>query len=113
MNILKNVLSALGGRPPAHKDNGLYFYVRAHRCDEVIQVRLNLMNDLSHRDTESGEESKDFWVHKTIVGRKCYDRMEADFTFDENRKLTHKEVRGGVFVDEAAYRAYQESQPQS
>jgi hypothetical protein len=111
MNILKNVLRVFGGQPSAAAaDNGLYFYVKAHRCDEVIQVRLNLMNDLSHRDDENGVESKDFFVHKTVVGRKCYDRMEAEFVFDQNRKLTHKEVLGGVFVDEDAYRAYQETQ---
>lgn len=109
MNILKNLgrLFAGGSRPGA--DNGLYFYVRAHRCDEVIRIRINPMNDPSEQD-DGDDKSRTFIVRKTVVGRKCYDRMEAEFLFNRERQLTHKEVMGGVFVDEAAYQAYQASE---
>ena len=93
--------SAAGG--PSRDATGLYFYVRSHRCGEVIRVRLDRNNDLSL------QEDGTYYVRKVVVGNECFDRMEAEFYFDSQRRLTHKEVSGGVFVDHDEYEAYEES----
>ncbi len=110
-NFLKNIARVFSGNPNRPgADGGLYYYVKSHRCDEVIRIRINPMNDLSKRDNERGEEGDDLFARKVVVGRKCFDRMEAEFIFDKDRRLKHKEVMGGVFVDTEAYAQYQESQ---
>src|SRR3954470_225352 len=74
-------------------DVGHYYYIRCNRCSEAIKVRVNPMNDLSHSD-----DDKQLFAHKTIVGQKCYNRIEADFTYDDKRKLTESHISGGTLV---------------
>ncbi len=109
MNIIKNLGRMFAGGSTPGGDVGLYYYVRCHVCKEVVRVRLNPMNDFSHPDNEKGESSPNFSARKVIVGQKCYRRMEAEFIFDPNKKLIHKEVTGGAFVDEADYTEYRQS----
>ena len=100
MNILKKLL--LGGGASGGDNDGVYFYIRAKRTGEVIQVRLNRFNDLSASDNESG-----YFTRKVIVGQRSFDRIEAEFYFDKNRSFVSAEVSGGELVDEADYEAYQ------
>ena|SRR5258706_2143368 len=98
MNILRQLANLFVGKAPVSGDIGIYYYMRCNRCGEVIRVRLNPMNDLSH-----SEDGKGYFAHKVIVGQRCYNRIEADFEFDSNRKLSDKNITGGTLVDQAAY----------
>ncbi len=106
MEFLKRLLGLGGesGKRQSHDPSGLYFYVRCHRCGEVLQVRLDRNNDLSLQDDFSS-----YYARKVMVGTGCFSRMEAEFYFDTSRRLTAKEVSGGVFVEYEDYAAYQES----
>jgi hypothetical protein len=108
MNFLKRLFS--GGESSegrqAGDPKGMYFYVRSNRCDEVIQVRLDRANDLSIQDYTPTT----YYTRKLIVGTKCFDRMEAEFTFDANRRLIEKSVQGGTFVEYEDYQAYMEKE---
>lgn len=101
MDFLKRLFGLGGGQP--HDASGMYFYVRSHRCDEVVQVRIDRNNDLSLQD-----DFETYYARKIAVGTECFDRMEAEFYFDKNRRLTDKTVTGGVFVDYDDYVAYLE-----
>ncbi|SRR5258708_7927705 len=100
MNILKQLANIfVGGSPMARTgDPGLYYYVRCDRCGEVIKVRINSMNDLSQND-----EGNAWFARKTIVGRRCYNRIEAEFVYDSKRQLTSSEIKGGTLVTEEDY----------
>lgn len=102
MNILRQVANLFAGKSPVSGDVGLYYFVKCNRCGEVIQVRINPMNDLSAADDGHG-----LFTRKTIVGRRCYNRIEAEFNYDSNRKLTNTEISGGTLVDKAAFQADQ------
>ena len=107
MNLLRKLSSILKPSPGGtHGDVGLYYYVRCQRCGEVIRVRINPMNDLSHSD-----DDKTRFARKTIVGQQCYNRIEAEFRYDANRKLLGTEITGGELVSESDYKAYTESHP--
>jgi hypothetical protein len=107
MNFLRQLANIFTPRPsPASGDVGLYYYIRCNRCGEVIKVRVNPMNDLSISD----EPGKRF-THKTIVGQRCYNRIEADFTYDNNRKLVNSEISGGTMVTQEDYENDQNSSP--
>jgi hypothetical protein len=103
MNFLKNLFGGGDGSREANDRDGLYIYVKLHRCDDVMQVRINVNNDLSMSDEGDG-----YWVRKLISGQD-YHCTQAELTlyFDKNRRLQETEVQGGTVVDRAAYEAYQ------
>ena len=94
MGLLKKLsgLFSSGGEA-----NVLWLYVRCEACGEVIASRINLANDPTPT-YEGGDRA--FYLHKTLIGsrRGCYRPIEVDLTFDANRRLTSREVRGGTFV---------------
>jgi hypothetical protein len=71
MGFLKRLTQILAGGTAgpggsgASGDMGMYYYVKSHRCGEVVQLRINPMNDLSQREDESG-----YFVRKVAVGRR-------------------------------------------
>jgi len=88
----------------ADKD-GLYYYFRANRSGEVIRVRLHRFNDLSQMDSGDG-----YFARKVMVGTRSFNRVEAEFTFDRNRKLISCDVTDGEMVERADYDEYQAQQ---
>lgn len=99
MDFLKRLFG--GGRRSGGDAEGLYFYVRAQRTGEVIQVRIHRFNDLSLMDSDGG-----YFTRKVIVGTKSFDRLEAEFYFDRNRKFVSCDVTGGELVEREDYEAY-------
>ncbi|HVO41361.1 MAG TPA: hypothetical protein VMT34_02005, partial [Aggregatilineales bacterium] len=65
---------------------------------------IDPMNDLSWND-----DSTRLFVRKTIVGTRCYSRIEGEFTYDKNRKLTDSNIQGGTLSNKDAYDADQSS----
>src|SRR5262245_12366114 len=104
MQLLRQLGNILTGKSYATEDVGYYYYVRCNRCGEVIRVRINPMNDLSANDDNEG-----WFTRKVIVGKRCYNRMEADFNYDNKRKLVDSQISGGTLVDKAAYDADQQA----
>ena len=107
MDFLRKLFSG-GGGGSSGDSAGLYYYVRPKGCEEVVRVRINRNNDLSQ-----GEDGKTFWVHKVVMGQKCFQRAELDLYFNGNRQLTNSEVSGGDLVKQADYDAWIASQSQT
>ncbi len=103
MDFLKRIFSGADADQSADRD-GLYYYVKASRTGEVIQVRLNRANDLSLTDDGN------YFARKLIVGQRSFDRIEAEFFFDRNRRLISADMTGGELVEKADYDAYQAQQ---
>jgi hypothetical protein len=98
VSFLKRLFGGQSGRGDS---DGIYLYVRSNSTGEVIKVRLHKYNDLTASD-----DFTSYYVHKTIMGTKSYDRIEAEFEFDKNRRLLSSHVNGGMLVDQAAYDEY-------
>lgn len=98
MNFLKRLL---GGGGAGGDQDGVYFYVRVKRTGEVIRLRLHRFNDLSMSD-----DGESYYVRKLIVGQRSFDRIEAEFSFDKNRRFVAAEITGGELVDQADYEQY-------
>jgi hypothetical protein len=104
MNFLRSLFG--GPRGSAADRSGLYVYVRPTGCDEVIRVRINLLNDLSESD-----EGGSYFVHKLARGVKCRQNIEIDLAFDGQRRIREQHITGGEFVDAAAYEAWLQASP--
>ncbi len=102
MNFLKRLFGGAG----QSGDSGMYFYIRSRRSGEVVAVRLDL-NQLSPE--YENERVVGYFTHKTVVGQRSFERLEASFSFDANKRLTEKTVSGGEFVTREEWAAQQKN----
>ncbi|MCU0498675.1 MAG: hypothetical protein MUF87_15090 [Anaerolineae bacterium] len=87
--------------------NALYFYVRPKRCQEIVEVRINLMNDLSE------DEAGGWFVRKMVRANRCPFPAELHVHFTADRRVQQVGVQDGETVTEAEYLAWQAGQKQS
>ncbi|MFW5690880.1 MAG: hypothetical protein ACOCXZ_00150 [Chloroflexota bacterium] len=87
-----------GGGQYAVDRRGLYIYVRPKRCNEIVEVRINLMNDLSQ-----DEQGEGYFVRKMVTAIRCPFQAEVELYFDKGRNITSSAVTNGELVDEIDY----------
>ena len=97
MGFLKEIKSFFA----SHEDKrNLWFSVRCEFCQEILQGRVDMQNDLS---IVYGSDSKEsgYYCRKILIGsNRCYRPIEVEFNFDTNRKITNRRITGGKFVGE-------------
>jgi hypothetical protein len=103
MDFLKKLFG--GGGAAGGDGRGIYFYVKPKGCDEIVRVRIDRNNDPSLAD-----DGKTYWVHKMVMGSKCFQRAELDIYFNANRQVSGTQITGGDLVKEADYDAWVSSQ---
>ena len=93
MNFLKKLFAP---REP-YKKEYYTFTVKCKRCGETITGRIDIDNDLSVEYEAGGDV---FYARKILMGEnKCFQRVEAIFKFNADRKMIEQEVAGGEFVE--------------
>ena len=103
MSFLRRLFGSLfrsGGARSSGDPNAVYIHVRCRFCKEAIRVRLNRTSDLSPDDDSGG-----FVVRKSIVGQKCFRRIEVDLAFDRNYRLVSEDVTGGTMITAEEWQA--------
>lgn len=101
--LLRRIFGGGGaGRGDPGDRSGLSVYVRCRACAEVVRVRVNRHNDLSPIDDGDG-----FRVRKSIVGRNCFRRIEAEFSFDRSYRQVDAEVTGGTVATREEWEAWE------
>jgi hypothetical protein len=99
VNFLKKLFSGPSGNP-ADRD-ALYVYVQPKRCDEIIKVRVNLMNEPSKTDDGRG-----YYVRKIVSATRCPFQAELELFFDKHKDLQNQAVTNGEIVSQEDYEAY-------
>ncbi len=100
MSFLKR-LADLFGAPNPPEEFIYWIAVQCNRCGETIRARIDLRNDLSINYGDRDEDTT-YFCRKLLMGSQgCYQQIEVDLTFDANRKLVQKEIRGGKFIEDA------------
>lgn len=98
MNFLKNLFGGGGSSGGRY----LTLYVQPKMCNEILEVRVDLHNNLSLTDDEGA-----YFVRKMASGARCPFAAELYLEFDKSRTLTEKSVENGTFVTADAYHAQQ------
>ena len=76
----------------------LWLRVRCDRCGEIIESRVNLYNDLSAEHDGSEITHR---LRKVLIGSgHCYQQVEVEMTFDAQRRVLTRQIRGGTFVED-------------
>jgi len=92
MSFLKNLFSGASAKPEKHYYT---FHVKCRRCDEIIEGRVDLDNDLSLNDDGNG-----YLVRKTLMGsNRCFQQIQVELIFDSGRQVLEKTITGGTFVE--------------
>jgi hypothetical protein len=104
--ILRRIFGGGGGGGEPGDRSGLYFYVACRVCGEVIRVRINRHNDLSPIEDGDG-----YRVRKSIVGKQCFRRIEAELTFDKGYRQVESEISGGTISTREEWDAWEAAHP--
>lgn len=99
MSFLKKLFGKRGS--VASRDDGIYLYVKIRRGGEIVRVRVHKLNELSRND--EGQ----LFVRKLVMGTRSFERVEAEFYFDDSYHLTRADLTGGEMVTEQDYLAQQ------
>lgn len=102
MNFFKQLAGLFSGRSGGSSHRYLPIYVLSRRCNEPIAGQVDLYNELSRGDEESGHAYYSRkGLHTSGVNR-CFDQVEVHLYFDRNKQLVDHEVEGGrwLTVDE-------------
>lgn len=94
-----------GGQKP--DKNTQYFYVRVYKApnrpsdtDEIVEIRVDLVNDLS-LDDDGG-----YFSRKAVVGSRTFKKAELRLYYAADRSLRDMEVENGELVERADYDRY-------
>ncbi|MBN1264452.1 MAG: hypothetical protein JXA25_03090 [Anaerolineales bacterium] len=98
MNVLKRLKKLFVFTPRADVES--WIYVQCDRCGEIIAARINLRNDLSIVYEEEGGEDH-YICRKVLIGSGlCFQQIEIELTYNSNRTLVEKSIKGGKFLSE-------------
>ena len=101
MSFFKRIANFFAGKPGS--DNRLLeIYVLSRRCNEPIAGQIDLFNELSQPDDEEHAYFTRKVLH-TSGEQRCFDQVEVQLWFDNNKQLTHHEVQGGRWLDDQEY----------
>jgi len=95
MNFLKNLFG--GGGSPQDK-SAFFVYVRPKRCDQIVEVRINIYNELSLNDLGDG-----YFIRKMAQAARCPFAAEMTLYFDKNRNFKGGDVENGELVSTEEY----------
>lgn len=99
MKFIKKFLTPSAGPKEKSTKNFLIISVQCARCGEIIQTRVDLENDLSAEYGERENETT-YFCRKILIGKKnCYTAIEVELTFDNQRRLIEKQIKGGTFKE--------------
>lgn len=99
MGLFKRLSSLFSPAPRTNTGREYWIHVKCNRCGEEINNRIDLWNELSWTDPDSGDKSA-FTSRKVVMGAgKCFQQIEVNLAFNSNRKVIHREISGGTFID--------------
>lgn len=86
--------------PPPSRDRYLTFYLKPKACREVLEVRVDTMNELSQQDDGT------YYVRKLARGARCPFVVELELVFSPKRALLQKTIQNGEETTREAYEAF-------
>lgn len=102
MNFFRQLGRLFAGGGRAGGNRYLTVYVLSRRCREPLSGQIDLYNEISATE-EGGYAYYTRKVLHTSGDRRCFDQVEVNLYFDQNKKIAHHEVEGGSWLTEAEY----------
>jgi hypothetical protein len=87
---------------------GMYFHVKCGKCGTPLRIRVDKRHDL-RRDFDQGG----YVVDKDLMDSTCFRLFHFTIRFDDNHRIVERDIEGGEFITEEAYRSLTESSTES
>lgn len=121
MSFFARLFGSAAGQPPGSKSQGtlelgernaVRVYVKCRKCGEVIPLRLRKTDEIQ-RDCDGvcSSPAGVFFVHKVVVGKRCFARMDLLLEFDATYRVVASKVTGGELVPREEYLRQAEEAP--
>ncbi|MEX1018530.1 MAG: hypothetical protein WDZ49_02670 [Litorilinea sp.] len=102
MNLIRWFAGLFSGGGGGSKNGRILpVYVLSRRCNEPIAGQVDLYNELSLDEEETGYFCRK--VLHTSGESRCFDQVEVSIWFDNRKNMTEHEVSGGRWLSEAEY----------
>jgi hypothetical protein len=92
MSIFKIIKKLMRGH---EQKDLLTFRIRCNKCQEIIEIKINPVNDLMNQYKETGEAGPAFILKKEILGNNCNNLIQLKVEFDERYNILSESVEGG------------------
>ncbi|HRA66441.1 MAG TPA: hypothetical protein PL187_10495 [Caldilinea sp.] len=105
MGIFSRLAAIFSGKAPGGSDRYLPIYVIDHRCREPIAGQIDLLNELSVVEEETGGG---YFVRKvlhTSGEQRCFSQVEVQLWLDSKKRIVEQEVQGGRWLTAEEYAA--------
>lgn len=102
MNFFKSLANLFGGGRPAADSRMLTVYLLSRRCNEPLAGQIDLLNELSLSD----DDAHAYYTRKvfsTTGAKRCFDQVEVELWFDQNKKVIEHQVTGGRWLEAGEY----------
>jgi hypothetical protein len=99
-------LKRLFGSSATPKGRYITVYIKPKACQEILQVRIDTMNELSRNDEENG-----YFVRKLARGQRCPFQVEIEMSLDSGQNIIETTIINGTEATEADYNAFIATQP--
>jgi len=108
-NLGKRQTKGKAGYTTMDGPHGLWFYVKCDKCGEKIAVRLRTTSEVQRREGPDQDQGPgQYFVQKTIVGSKCYQRIEATVDFDAKYNVVEAKISHGKLITHREYKGKDE-----
>lgn len=102
MNFFKRIAQLFSGAPSSSDGRILTVYLLSRRCNEPVAGQVDLLNELSQTD-EGAHAYYARKVFRTSGQNRCFDQVEVELWFDQNKKLAEHQVQGGQWLNAEEY----------
>jgi hypothetical protein len=87
-----------GKKSARPRGDSMDVYVTCDRCGEVIKTHIIKGSELIPTYADEGPA---YTLRKELIGSKCPNRVQLSMEFDQGKRMTSREVTGGVFKEMA------------
>lgn len=102
MNFFKSLANLFRGGAGGG-ERMLTVYLLSRRCNEPIAGQVDLLNELSLTEEGSDHAYYSRKVFSTSGRNRCFDQVEVELWFDQNKNVVEHQVQGGRWLDQAEY----------
>ena len=81
--------------------DAVWVYVQCSKCGEKIALRLRKSSEIQREET--GNRGYQMFINKTVVGNKCFNRMQLRLEFDGAYRVVNKRLDSGTFITKEEY----------
>ena len=81
--------------------DAVWVYLQCDKCGEKLALRLRKSSEIQRE--EAGSHDYQMFINKTVIGNKCFNRMQLRLEFDGMYRVVNKQLENGTFITKDQY----------